>query len=386
MLQLCISQEISNSSFLFKSTGIRVYSIEEALFHAYHYWRESIDEVLSDKLTIWVASLGSSQITTKMKAITTVTPASKRLLAFLNIAEYFGESELANLKTDLERWEHRVEWEKLKDRADNLVSRGEPARAISLYRRALAYEEQPALLNNMAIANMQLSNHKEAAQLLAQAHAVLQEDTVPDEETRISLALNYAEALVLSGEYEDAKKILETVTVKIAETHYIQGLMAYQQSNYPLAITHFQNAATQNPGNIQYTYKLAETYQQMHQFDKALAILEQSPGAPHHIKIAEIYASYGHSHMPEAIRHIRQSISQGGHSDTALWTKLAEYYRKDYDCERANEAIANALPSKNAATLLENARIKKGLGRMREYRAGLSDALKALKKRYREES
>ena len=378
MLQLCVSQNISNTPYLFKTTGIRVYSIEEALYHAYHYWRESIDELVTDGLTAWVESLGLSQITAKMKALAALTPLSKRLLAFLNITEYFSESELASLKTDLERWEHRVEWEKLKDRADHLVYRGEPAKAMPLYRRALAFEENPTLLNNMAIACMQLGSHQEAVRLLAKAHAAQPESA--------AISLHYAEALILCGDYENAKTALEKASAPNTDDHvqYLKGLMAYQQEDYPLALDCFQKAAALNPEAVIYTHKLAETYQQMRQYDKAIANLEQSPTAPHHIKMAEIYAAYGHSHMPQAISHIRQAISQGSRNAPALWTKLAEYYRKDYDNNRASEAIANALPSKNIATLLENARIKKGLGRTREYQAGLREAVKGLAEGYRE--
>ncbi|MCL2378984.1 MAG: tetratricopeptide repeat protein [Defluviitaleaceae bacterium] len=391
MLQLCISQTISDTPYTFKATGIRVYSIEEALYHAYHYWRESIDEILSENLTAWIESLGLLQITKKMKALSAITPSSKRLLAFLSIIEYFNTSELSALKTDLESWEHRVEWEKLKDRADNLVSRGEPAKALPLYRRALSYGENPALLNNMGIANMQLSNYQEAVNQLAKGHAAQPEST--------AIALHYAEALILNGDYEDANKTIQkakgtyytntdgskTTQSETADIQYLQGLMAYRQNDYPRALTHFQKAETLNPEAPLYTHKIAETYRQMHQYDKAIAALNQSQSAPHHVKAAEIYAEYGHAYNPEAIRHIRQAISEGGRGDASLWTKLAEYYRRDYDNQRASEAIIHALPGKSVPALLENARIKKGLGRMREYRTSLSDALKGLIERYREE-
>ena len=383
MLQLCISQNISTTPYTFKSTGIKVYSIEEALYHAYHYWRESVDEFLENDLSAWVAGLGIPHITASMKEIAHLNPISRRLIAFLNIAEYFSEAELTTLKTDLERWEHRVEWEKLKDRADHLVSRGEPARALPMYRRALSYEENPALLNNMAIANMQLSNHKEAVSLLAKAMA--------DPSHNPAIARHYAEALILNGDCEDAKKALQKLSnsrragasappAEAAEINYLHGLMAYQQEDYPTALSHFQKAAHDDP---KVYVKMAETYRQMYQYDKALSTLERSPGAPHHIEMAEIYAAYGHAHMPNAIHHVRQALAEN--DNPTLWAKLAEYYRKDYDHERANEAISRALPSKNPAILLENARIKKALGRTREYRTGLSETLKIIKERYRED-
>ena len=385
MLQLCVSQNINDIPYTFKATGIRVYSIEEALYHAYHHWRESIDELLTEGLSTWIASLCIPHIATKMKTISATTQSSKRLLAFLGITEYFSQAEINALKADLERWEHRVEWEKLKDRADNLVARGEPAKALALYSRALNYGEKPALLNNMGIANMQLSNHQEAAKLLARAHTAQPENT--------AITLHYAEALILNGDYENAAKAIQKAktsyhtgqaTIETADVQYLQGLMAYRQKDYDKALAHLQAAAALNPEASLYTHKLAETYQQLNQHDKAIATLEQSPTAPHHEKLAEIYATNGHTHKPEAIRHIRQAISEGNRNNPTLWAKLAQYYRQDYDNQRANEAITQALPSTSPPILLENARIKKSLGRMRDYRVGLSDALRGLVAQYRD--
>ena len=399
MLQLCTSQHISTTPYIFKATGIRVYSIEEALYHAYHYWRESVDEILSENIIAWVTELGLTQISAKMKEMTTIEPLSKRLAAFLGIIEYFNAAELRTIKAELERWEHRVEWEKLKDRADRLVSRGEPAKAIPLYRQALKYEENDGLtnnldaageggqnplqnavlLNNLAIANMQLSNYAEAADLLAKAQTVQ-----PD---NAAITLHYAEAAILSGDYKSADIALQRAEKShpAADILFLRGLMAYRQENYRDALEYFDQAKTQDPNIAHYTHKIADTYVKLQQYDKALDALKQAPGPINHVKMAEIYATYGHAHMPEAIRHLRQAISQGGQNEAALWTKLAEYYRKDYDWQRANDAITHALASKSDAVLLENARIKKGLGRMREYRAGLSEALMGIKERYRME-
>jgi len=417
MLQLCTSQNITSTPYTFRGTGIRVYSLEEALYHAYHYWRDSVDEFLSENLTAWIADLGLIHISAKMNEMANIEPLSKRLPAFLGIIEYFSRSELRAIKTDLERWEHRVEWEKLKDRADHLVSKGEPAKALPLYHRALKYEEHEnvsanidathsshqglsknaAILNNLAIANMQLANYAEAADLLLKAQ-VIQPDN-------IAITLHYTEAAILSGDYESAKIALkrakdinlhDDLLLQPASSHtdkplqsveigadilFLHGLAAYQQQDYPAALDYFRQAQSQNPDIAHYVHKIADTYVQLHQHDKALAALEQC--GPHHVKMAEIYASYGHAHMPEAIRHLRKAISEPGQNEAAIWTKLAEYYRRDYDWQRANEAITHAIPSKSDAALLENARIKKGLGRMREYRAGISEALKGIKERYR---
>jgi len=428
MLQLCTSQQISNTPYTFRATGIRVYSIEEALYHTYHHWRESVEDVASAKITAWVANLGHFQLAEKIKGLASLEPFSKRMLAFLSIIEYFDNAELAGIKSDLESWEHRVEWERLKDRADHLVAKGEPAKALPLYRQASKYEENSQgnaqLINNMAIAHMLLGNYKDAVKLLAKAHASQPENH--------AISLHYAEAAILSGEYDTAKGILQNSHPATPDVLFLHGLMAYQQGDYHEAIAWLEKAASaglapvkpvtrsieppgqprkmregaadlkancyMNTPQARYIKMIADAYVQLGHYEKALASLDQS-AADYHVKAAEIYAVQGHSHMPEAIHHMRKALEDAGtinsdvhasqdcESQAALWTKLARYYRLDYDWQRAGEAIANALIADsnvplNATIQLENARIKKGLGRMRDYRAGLSEVLMGLKDKY----
>jgi len=387
MLQLCVSQQISEKPYTFQSTGIRVYSIEEALYHVYHYWQESAEEFSSTKLIAWVDTLGAPALATRITAIAKIEPFSRRMISFLGIVEYFSEAELTSLQADLKAWEHRGEWERLKHRADRLVTMNEPARALPLYRRALNLEENHTLLNNMAIANMKLGRVAEAAKLLAKAHA-LQPDS-------LELNLHYAEAAILNGDFEKAATLLKSVQVShptSADILFLRGLMAYHKKDYYTAIDWLEKAkALDNRQNFRYSRKIATCYIQQNQHDKAIASLDKAD-PEYYVKTADIYASQGHAHIPEAIRHMRQAISQAtqdiGGNEAALWTKLARYYRTDYDWQRANEAITHALAKETPpsdTTLLENARIQKGLGRMRDYRAGLGEVLKVVKERYRGE-
>jgi len=392
MLQLCISQQLSETPFTFRATGIRVYSIEEALYHVYHYWRESADEFSSANMSAWVEGLGLSPLAAKIQTLASISSFSKRTLAFLSLIEYFNKAELAQLKTDLVSWEHRVEWERLKDRADQLVSRGEPAKALPLYRRALKYEENPFLLNNMAIAYIKTGNYRQGTVLLAKAHAAQPQNQ--------AILLHYTEAAILSDDYENANTILheaEKIDPNSPDILFLRGLMVYRQRDFSGALNWFlrakakceapqtQLSATKTAYRI--SHKIAETYVQMHQHDKAIdSLIPDDP--TYHIKMSEIYAAYGHAHIPEAIRHLRQAIEQEHNqpASAALWAKLAQYYRMDYDWQRANEAITNALSpgsEPSGGTLLENTRVKKGMGRMREYRAGLGVVLRRLVEEYR---
>lgn len=380
MLQFCVSQQHNETPFAFKSTGIRVYSFEEALYHVFHYWRESVDDVLSEGMIAWVSDIGLSFIASKMKDIATEENFTKRVLGFLQIIDYFNAGELNALRFALQAWELRYEWEKLKERADHLVGRGEPFKALPLYKRALQLEENAELLNNTGVVCMQLSAAKEAVSYLTRAHAL--------EPDNIHVLLHYAEAAILNRQYENAQHALtkaEVLAPGCADIPFLYGLMAYEQKKYAQALSHYEDAVKLDPAEPYYVYKMADLHKVMRQFDNALNILESvaDKNAAYYVKEAEIHAAAGD--VPASLRCMRKATSVGGAGDANLWAKLAEYYRQDYDWRRAEKAIdhARGLARDNDRVRLESARIKKGLGRTRDYQAELKDIIKSFKERYR---
>ncbi|MCL2189696.1 MAG: tetratricopeptide repeat protein [Defluviitaleaceae bacterium] len=379
MLQFCISQNPDAPPFAFKATGIRVFSFEEALYHVYHYWRESVDDVLSDKMLTWVTDLGLTYLAARMKELVKIDSFADRMVGFLRLVDYFNADEINGLVADLNRWEARREWEQLKERGDYFLSRNEPAKALPLYRRALQLDENVPLLNNLAIAFMRIADYGEAVRYLARARTL--------EPANTALILHYAEAAILDAQFDKADAALRKAQEDQAtqsDIPYLQGLMAFEQQDYPVALQYFEEANALDGSVPIYVYKMADTYLRMRQFEKALEILQRilKPDEAYYTKQAEIYAAYGN--VPAAVRAIKQAISAG--ESAMLWVRLASYYRQDYDLDRANDAITRALSldAENDTARLENARIKKGLGRTREYQAGLTDVLRGFKQRYRE--
>ena len=383
MFQLCVSQQLTQevSPFSFKATGIRVYSFEEVYYHVYHYWKESVDDFLSDAMITWVSELGHSYLAAKMKELTKTEPFTERILDFLRLIDYFNNEELENLQEKLIAWEERREWEKLKERADHLISRGEPAKALALYKRALQYDENPILLNNMGVAYMQLSQPKEALRRLTRALTLDTKNT--------DILLHYIEAAILSKNYDNATAALKKAEATMpsnSDIPFFYGLMAYYKKDYTLALKHFSAATEINPQIPHYVYKIADVHKAIRQYDKALSTLNQvtQKDSTYYAKQAELYASAGD--IPAAIRSMQNAVKPET-ADANLWARLAGYYRQDYDPKRAEESIKKAinLAPDNDLVLLENARIKKGLGRTREYQAALNDVLKGFKDRYRAE-
>jgi len=381
MLQFCVSQQINDRPFAFKATGIRVYSFEEVLYHVFHYWRESVDEFLSEVMISWVTELGHSYLAARMKELTRKEPFTQRILDFLQLTEYFSTEELSTLKISLEAWEMRREWEKLKERADYFVSRNEPAKAIPLYKRALQYEENATLFNNLGIAYMQADAPKEGLNYLIKALRL--------KPRNYSILLHCIEAAILSGSFNDATKLLKkahNTNPNHPDIPFLTGLMAWEQKDYISALSHYNKALEADNTIPYYTYKIVDVHLAMRQYEKAMKALETltQRDVTYYTKVAELFAAW--SDIPNSIKATIKAIESSEAPDAALYAKLAGYYRQDYDPRRAEEAIQKALTvdPEHDMVRLENARIKKGLGRTREYQAALTDVLKSFKARYRD--
>ena len=382
MLQLTTSQTINTSNpFFFKATGIKVYSFEEVLYHVYHYWRESLDDFLSDQMISWVSEIGHSYLASEMKKLIALEPFTKRIIDFLRLANYFSKPELDGLRTNLEAWEQRREWEKLKERADHLAKRKEYSKAITLYKRALKYEDNAVILNNLGIMHMNLSQTEEAFIALSRALTL--------EPDNLSILLHYTESAILAGQYPLAEKALNMATAKATENPdipFLHGLLAFSKKEFPKALEFFATATQKDPTEPHYVYKSVDAHLAMRQFEKALELLNNSThhDAAHFIKEADIHESA--QDIPAAILAMQKAIDINGDAPSAvLFARLAGYHRINKDNQNAEEAIKKALElaPDNDIILLENARIKKGLGRSKEYQTALADLLKGFKEKYR---
>ena len=386
MLQFCVSQQINTTkSFAFKATGIRVYSFEEVMYHIFHYWRESVDEFLSDKMICWVGELGHSYLAARMKELAQRDAFSERVLNFLQIIDYFNKTELAELETNLRTWEERLEWEKLKERGDFFAHRGELNKALALYKQALQYEENVIILNNAGVVCMQMQSYEEAVIYLSRAIAFL------SSQPNLTILLSYIEALILNGNYDKAETSLENasrIDPQCSDIPFMYGLMEFEQKQYTKALLQFKRAIEFNAESSQeiplYVYKMVEVYCATRQYDKAVEALEQVTirDEVYYSHEATLHAVSGD--IPAAIKSMNMAIKNGT-PNANLWAKLASYYRLNYDTEHAETAITTALhldPDSDIVRL-ESARIKKGRGRTREYQVALFDVLNGFKERYR---
>ena len=377
-LQFCVSQKHNTAPYTFKTTGIRVYTFEEVLYHVFHHWRESVDEFLSENLIAWVAELGHSYFATRMKELTRTEPFTEKILNFLRLADYLGEDELSDLRATLEKWELRREWEQLKERGDFFARRNEPEKAIPLYKRALQYDENAPLLNNLGIQYLRINATKEGLSCLTRALSL--------EPKNFDILLHYIEAAILNSSFDKAAKAIQKaydINPNHPDIAFLLGLLSYEQKDFPAALKYFEKAIEADPATTYYTHKAVDIHLQMRQYEKALQTLQKSPlrDTSYHEKEAEIYAAW--SDIPRAIKSMQAALSLN--PTATQYAKLASYHRQDYDTIRAEAAIQKALslnPGNNIVRL-ENARIKKGQGRTREHQAALTEILKSFKDNYR---
>jgi tetratricopeptide (TPR) repeat protein len=234
----------------------------------------------------------------------------------------------------------------------------------------------------MGAAYMQLGAYKDAFNSLSRALAL-------DNDKQVNIILHYAEASAYCHYFDKTEKALTAAAKKTgneADIFYIQGIVACERGLWPEAVECFEKAIALSKGNIPlYTFKLADVHMHIRQFEKALAALERSAikDADYFVKQAELLHLSGN--IPAAVKCIQRAITLRD-NDVSLWTKLAMYRRLDYDLPMADSAInrALAISPENERARLESARIKKALGRTREYQAVLNQVLNGFKQRYRE--
>jgi len=366
-------------------TGIRVFSLEEALYHCLVHWRQSVD-IICDPFIRWVeGSLGLGHIGVRLREIGRIDSFCMRYLAFLSLIDYLPKDAVLALQSDLQQWEKRQAWEKLAEQADHLMAQGNAEHAYVLYAKALVYEgsNNIKLLNNCGIALMHIGEYEQAAAVLSKA--------VAQDASNAQLRYNLIEALIFAGEFYTAQNLVEeglaTVGGHVPLLNFFQGEIYFHGKSYFEAVKMYE-LALRKEYNPTYIYRLCDALMRVRLFDKALITIETVREVDRDIeflrKQAEYYAAA--YNIPSAIKSIEKALVANG-SSGELWLILAQYHRMDYDLYHAAGAIhkALALMPDNPAALLEQARIRKAQGRTKEYHVILNKILTKMKLDFRKQ-
>ena len=379
-LYLAASQnEQAQTPFEFP-TGIKVYSLEEALYHQFIHWRRVSQDFLCDSFIRWVeVDLGLLSIGAKLRKISRTPNFSMLFLAFLTVVDYLPKEGLSSLQRELATWERRKTWEKLAEQGDYFAGLGQYERAYNLYSKALRYQENEKLLNNCGVALLNMGRYNEAASSFAQALAYKPEN--------LQLSFNLIEANIFAGNFNEASHLIKQASAKSPgnpEIYYFQAEIYFHEKNYFEAIKLYEKSAEMKY-DPEYIYRLCDCYMRIRQYDKALSTMQmiKEQDKAFLVRQAKYYAGTGN--VPMAIRSIEKALLNHV-GDGELWIILAGYHRMDYDLTKASGAITKALSllPENPTALLEAARIRKAQGRIKEYQSGLNKILTKLKKNYRE--
>lgn len=375
---LTVSQDDIMSPYKFKNTNIRVYSFEEAIYHVYHYFKQSSEDFTSEQFISWVNDiLGLTVIASQLKNISTVQSFSKRLTRFLTLIDYFSDVQLEKIKEELTIWENRLEWEQLKESADYMINNNNIEKGIGLYLQAIKYGDNIYLFNNLGIAYMKKGDFREAYNILSKAYHM---------ERNIDVTINFCEAAIYNKKYEEALSIIQQLEqINIIDTvYYLKGMLEVETKNYNNAILYFTQGFEKTNEDY-YLYKISEVYVKKRDYLKAIDILSSvtCKDSDYLCKIAEIHVS--DLNVPEAVKCMQKAITKD-RENISIWINLAKYHRLDYDLVKASSSISKALmiDANNELAQIENARIKKSQGKIKEYQNTLHVILNMFKKKYRE--
>ena len=378
---LCLKQEENDIAFKFSSTGIEVYTFEEALFHAYKYWKESERDLFSGEFALWVQDvLDLKPLAAKISELAKIESAGERILAFLNITDFLSSDDVFRLKSEITIWESQLEWERHLIFADELMSKQEYKKALYNYKKALEGGRSLKLLSNMGVCLMHLGFYYEACLSLSTAYET--------DKSNIAVLLNYSEALILAGEYEEAFKYLKKAEREgeMPEVNYLYGLLASLSGNHAEAVNHYERAAKEQYDPIYY-YALAKAYVSQRKFSKALDALENIK-----VKDKDFYKNQaavfeGLGDNAAAIKSAEKALLYSGRNNTSeIWALISRYRRKNFEPDKAERASSMAVYANKDSklALIEMAMLKKAQGNYKDYQKNLNDILNILKDEYRD--
>lgn len=379
-LILCTSQEIAKNPFKFNITNVKVYSFEEVIYHTYYNWKHLIDDIFSNEFITWVVDeLSLKFLASQINKIAKIENLSNKIISFVTLINFFEPVEIQSLKDELFKWEIGKEWEKLKDKGDYLVNNNEPLLAIEFYNKALKYVENFKLLNNLGVAYMRLENYSEAEKIFNKAYLM--------NNKKLQIILNYAEACIYNNNFDVSVNLLKTAKEMDENSSFLQyllGEMNFVTKNFEYSIKFYKKAYSINKDGL-YIYRICDVYLELHQFDKAIEILDLIKNRDKYFYLKLSSVSEANKDIRGAIKYIEEGLKNIT-SDCELLVALAKYQRMGHKLKDSLTSINLALKlyPENEKVNFEYAKIIKAQGFIKEYQSVLKKILYKLKKFYKD--
>lgn len=201
-LILC-SGERTNKPYLFTSSGIRVYSMEELCYYIYHHVYYVDEEMISDTLIDWIdTELKLTERAAKLKQLKQMNADLKTLVTVIMCsADYYTEYEIKSLLKLLDEITDMPFIKRKCLKAGFSLKSGNYHEAAAEYERILnsqeaallSPEEYGDLYHNLGVAKAHTTGLLEAAEMFCQAY---------ERNHREESLKQYLYALLLSGRQE----------------------------------------------------------------------------------------------------------------------------------------------------------------------------------------
>lgn len=370
----------SDVPFHFIETGINVYSFEELLFHCYHKWKESLSDLKSGGVSLWVKdTLGLAFIAAQIdRLMTQDAMLSEKYLKFLSLEGYFDEDELLDLEHEIAAWENKSELEKLKQQGDERLYEKDYEKAVYYYEKLLNYGESAAIHNNIGCCYMKLGRFLDAEEHLR--HAAM------FDKRNAKIKLNTAMLYLLGNRESEARVLLLELekTDNDRDVQYYLGDLELRCSDLKRAAEYFTRSAKM--GNTADAYAaLCKISLKTEDYEGARGYLEKiedKTSSQYLENMAKI--NYITGDMKAALENAEQLLVRY-FNNPAYWALAAKLYRETGDIEKAAASIAKAaeFDETNDAVIFESAKIKKALGKTLEYQSLLSRIVERWSSRYR---
>lgn len=372
---MALTGENSHTPYVFNRCGTAVYSLEEALYYTYTHFKYT--DFTSERFINWVELvLKLPEQASTLKEIRTQPSFSQRLMSFLTLIPFFDPLHLASLKATADLWETENNKHILKEQGDEILDKA-PTQAIKYYQDALENEDSADLYNNLGIAYANQFRYDESYEAFCKA--------IDLEPHNLDITLNLAYVMVETKRIHEALPILERVqkTKENSYAHFLYSKIYEKQKKIPEAIASMQSAISVSPRR-KYFYELSNLYSLSRRYTDAIDILHQISD-----RDARFYKSLAHAYAmatdyPRAIVSLDKSIALGNDDADTLAT-LANYHRHNYNLDKALSIVEKAKDVAGNANLvkLEEAKIKKAQGKLRDYQKIMDNILIQAKQDYR---
>lgn len=370
---LAVNQEEIKEPYVF-SDGTKVYSLEEAMYYTYKNWKEI--DFFTEKFALWVEHvLKQEKILEKLKEIQNMKDYGEKIQSFLTIIPYFDPLKLAAKVSEIDMWAKENEFNINKKTADTIVF-SKPKKANEIYEKLLENKPAAEILNNLAVSYMEQSMYEEAEETFEKACAA--------DPNNQEIILNYVKALLNTDNTPKAFRYLskgESLGIN-SEIYYLYGLLALKTKNSTQAIDYFKKALELNQKD-EYYFQLGKAYSAKRKYNDALeAIAQAGKTKEYFLNLSEVLALS--KDFPKAIQ-VLESALEAGFVDTDILTYLASCHRQNYDLDKAVICVNKALELEpgNKPALLEDAKIKKSQGKLRDYQKIMDNILTEAKESYR---